>query len=725
MPSLLNGHADAAADLYATALLDGPMLMHPPASNEKSDLIDQAYSEYRNLCAAGVEVDPDAFCARFPAYQTSLRRLLEVHREIEADPSLLKKLDRWPAPGDDFCRFRLGQELGRGAFARVFLAREPAVGNRQVVLKVSLHSDDEIDTLGKFEHPNVVPILYAPETDKETGFTVVCMPYLGKTTLLPVIEEVSKRKKVPDRGDFLLTAAKDERRSAENTTAPARAIRRGSFQDAVIHVGERLASALAYVHERGILHRDLKPSNVLLCPNGEPVLIDFNLAHDRSLAEYRLGGTLPYMPPEQLDALTRHRRGEPAPSDNRGDIYALGVLLYELLAGAHPFGPVPLKLKANGARQFLLERQRKGPRPLRAHNRSVDPALEALILQCLSHDPGARPATAREMAKELRRLQAPIRRARRWAAAHVRFLAIAGALLLTCTAGTAGYVASLPSSDVVHKQRGELLYREGKYEEAIKEFTASLGDKKDQPDVHYERGRAFLKNGQADQAVEDFREANPDTEGRVAASLAYALSRRHDYAQGLVYAEKAIRADYKGAAMQNDLSYLYHYRGKNSESETAATDALVADPHLRAAYYNRAVARHALWMTNGDPAHALAALEDIQEVINRGGTTANSYFLAATIAAGVLNDKYQLNQAAGPQLNAQLALAAGDALYLDGGNYLQLAVQCGYPSKNLEMSFTRMKCRAEWARQLPSDMKVQATGKGMDENLRLVDPVND
>src|SRR5581483_1901100 len=118
-----------------------PVSSSRPTPAERSDLIDRAYEEYRQLRGAGVEVDPDAFCARFPAFQTSLRRLLEVHREVEDNPELIDQIGaRWPEPGDEFHGFRLLQELGRGAFARVFLARERAVGGRLVAVKVSLHA---------------------------------------------------------------------------------------------------------------------------------------------------------------------------------------------------------------------------------------------------------------------------------------------------------------------------------------------------------------------------------------------------------------------------------------------------------------------------------------------------------------------------------------------------------------------------------------------------------
>src|SRR5581483_3783631 len=201
--------------------------------------------------------------------------------------------------------------------------------------------------------------------------------FLGGTTLLDVINALSTgAATLPTRAAALLAAAADDRWPADSAAPPARAFRRGSYADGVVYLGERLASALAYVHDRGILHRDLKPSNVLLCPNGEPVLIDFNLALDRTTAEHRIGGTLPYMPPEQLEAMARHRRGDRAPLDARSDLFGLGVVLYELLTGAHPFGPVPLRLKTNEALAFLLDRQRQGPQSLRAKNPAVDPDLE-------------------------------------------------------------------------------------------------------------------------------------------------------------------------------------------------------------------------------------------------------------------------------------------------------------------------------------------------------------
>jgi eukaryotic-like serine/threonine-protein kinase len=715
MPALLTGRGENyVAELYATALLDSPFPVHSPASAEKSELIDQAFSEYKNLCTAGVEVDPDAFCARFPEYETSLRKLVEVHRELEANPGILRGLEHWPTPSGNFFGFQLEGELGRGAFARVFLAREPKVGNRQVVVKVSLHADDEVNTLGKLDHPNVVPILYPPEkANEESGFAVVCMPFLGGATLLRVIEALAARPSLPDNADFLLNAAHDSRWPTDSGAPPARALRRGSYQDGILHIGERLASALAYVHERGILHRDLKPTNVLLCPNGEPKLIDFNLAYDRSMIEHRLGGTLPYMPPEQLELLARQRNGEPVQADNRSDLYALGVILYELLAGAHPFGPVPLKLKTAEAREFLLDRQRRGPQPLRMRNRNVDPALEALIARCLSHHPERRPLTAREMVAELRRLQSPIRRARRWAVANVKALSVAGVLVASGSAAAGGYVANLPTSDVVHRRAGENLYREGQFETAIKEFTASLVAKNDQPEVHAERALALVKVGQPAEAREDLKEADPEHNGLAAAYIAYCYSLRNDQVNAAKFYLRAIELGYQNnAAVYNNLAFCHLLGARYAEAEAAATTALEKSPGMRAAYYNRAMTRMAMWFQQDrPPGIALEALDDFRQAINRGATTAQAYFFAATLCAAELHER-----PGDPK---------DDPLYGDGQEFLRMAVVNGYPRKCLEKNSQRLQVQSEWARQLPEDVKVEKQPNGTDTNIRLVDPATD
>src|SRR5262249_49081462 len=193
--------------------------------------------------------------------------------------------------------------------------------------------------------PNVVPVHWGRD---EGGYGVVCMPFLGGATLLDVLDRVyPEGDSPPPRGaEVLLAAIRAAARPGDpapalDTSEPAAYLRKGAWPEAGAAVGERLAAALAAVHGAGVCHRDLKPSNVLIDAAGRPRLIDFNLSQDERLGGSRVGGTLPYMSPEQLRYFTPGADGGPAP-DARADLYALGVVLYELLAGQHPFGPVSL-----------------------------------------------------------------------------------------------------------------------------------------------------------------------------------------------------------------------------------------------------------------------------------------------------------------------------------------------------------------------------------------------
>src|SRR5437588_2495336 len=195
--------------------------------NPRSVLIDQAYDEYCEGYEAGQDQDVDAFCARFPRFKTSLRKLivahdlLEAHEEYMEDgkstPRLAEDLclglqddDKtpWPAPGQTFLGFELLEEIGRGAFARVFLATEPALGNREVAVKISRGGSAEAKTLGRLNHPNIVPV-HSVREDRSTGLTLVCMPYLGCATLGDVFDYVFEKGSPPAAARIIGDAVED------------------------------------------------------------------------------------------------------------------------------------------------------------------------------------------------------------------------------------------------------------------------------------------------------------------------------------------------------------------------------------------------------------------------------------------------------------------------------------------------------------------------------------
>jgi tetratricopeptide (TPR) repeat protein len=157
-----------------------------------------------------------------------------------------------------------------------------------------------------------------------------------------------------------------------------------------------------HAHEHGILHGDLKPANILLTDEGQPMLLDFNLATDikvrATLGELRVGGTLPYMAPEHLSALLG---GDKRNVDARSDIYALGVILFEMLTGKLPFqtkrGPLAETLP-------VMIGDRKRPAPgLRQHNSAISPAVESIVRHRLEPDPQKRYHSAQALHEDLQR----------------------------------------------------------------------------------------------------------------------------------------------------------------------------------------------------------------------------------------------------------------------------------------------------------------------------------
>jgi hypothetical protein len=366
----------------------------PPQRASKTALLTWAYDEYCRLKEEGERPDAHAFCAGFPTCRSALLRMVDVDELIGEHPEFVAgrtSADRpvpWPVEGEQWDDWTIVRELGRGSFARVFLATEASTGDRPVVLKFSAAGDGaEARTLGRLSHANVVPILSARH-DESTRLTVVCMPYLGSATLEDVRDCVAAApaESRPRGAAILLDVLRACAQPEDPSAAPADPrLQRGSFADGVIHLAIQLAEALAFLHGQGVCHRDLKPSNVLLDFRGKPLLLDFNLsAHERDSGP--VGGTLGYMPPEQLRAFLGEGNELVY---GRADLFALSVIVWELLTGEHPFGPLPPNLKGRPLAHYLLERIPNGVSSLKRLCPNLEKPVAVVLERCLAADPAS------------------------------------------------------------------------------------------------------------------------------------------------------------------------------------------------------------------------------------------------------------------------------------------------------------------------------------------------
>ncbi len=282
-------------------------------------------------------------------------------------PSSLRD-DLQAALGDTYT---IERELPRGGMSRVFAARERALG-RTVVIKVlspelvaGLSSDRfkrEIALAARLQHPHIVPLLRTGEAANSLYYT------------MPLVDGESLR----------------ERMGRERPMPIAN----------VSRILEEVASALDYAHELGIIHRDIKPENVMFF-HDQAVVLDFGIgkaisaasveADDPAAARITRSGTTlgtpTYIPPEQA-------AGDPN-LDHRADIYALGVVAYEMLCGHPPFSgrnvAVVMAAHANDAPQPINQRRPDVPAP-----------LARIVMQCLEKSPARRPQRAREVVEALR-----------------------------------------------------------------------------------------------------------------------------------------------------------------------------------------------------------------------------------------------------------------------------------------------------------------------------------
>ncbi len=632
---------------------------HPDLAGDKCCVLDLAYEEYVLRWQAGQPPDVEAFCSRFPAFRSSLRQMLQMHHYVDENAHAVDQvaaLEDWPAPGAQLGDLILLRDLGRGAFARVYLAAETSVGGRAVAVKLSLEGGSEAHTLGRLVHPNVVPVLSA-RVDV-AGWTEVRMPFLGGATLHDLLDHAypaGPGSAPPASAVVILSAARSGLRSSdpELPALPSSPHLQGSYVDGVTWLGAQLADALAFLHGNKVLHRDLKPSNILLDATGRPLLLDFKLSADARRAAPRLGGTLPYMAPEQVCLLLPKNPHHAAPlpdaaqSGASADVFSLGVLLYQLLTSELPFGSMPATTPVEVQVVELRARQQLGYRPLRDHNPAVPRGLARVIESCLAQDPDRRPADAAALASALRRHFSLAARLRRWATQHRRrVIALAAILVFTCVAGTALLRALAPVPEaryVVQYRQGRIAYNQGDYAAARGHFKRALEDHPDDYPSQFGHARSQLMLSRGAMDLGDARgffaainNDRKDIDGPAKACEAYCYARMGSYPQSLMALDEAEKAGFREAALYNNRAVAL-IKSQDADKFTLAQEALnkalMLDEGLVQARYNRALlVRDCCLMAPKIPPIPQTILEDVDR-LEQEQPGADVHYLAASLHA--------------------------------------------------------------------------------------------
>ncbi|HEY2148841.1 MAG TPA: serine/threonine-protein kinase, partial [Pirellulales bacterium] len=364
---------------------------YPELAADSDAAVRIVYEEFCLREEQGERVESAEFYRRFPQWHDGIHVALDCHRLLRTAPEPEPTL----TAGQTIGELRLLREIGSGALGKVFLATQPSLSDRPLAVKFTHRRGHEHLSLARLQHTHIVP-LYSVLDFPVQDLRALCMPFVGGASWADILESLDSRPLVDRTGqdivDRLAAAPRDDAATLASVSPAAGFLARSTYVEAVCWIGACLADALSYAHQRGLVHLDVKPSNVLVAADGQPMLLDFHLAREaaqlRDRSFNRLGGTPGYMSPEQVAATEAIRQGQPVPRpvDERSDIYSLGVLLYESLAGQGPPDEIAQSRHA-----------------LRQANPKVSRGLEDIIHKCLAPIPLARYRDAGLLAGDLRR----------------------------------------------------------------------------------------------------------------------------------------------------------------------------------------------------------------------------------------------------------------------------------------------------------------------------------
>jgi serine/threonine-protein kinase len=435
-------------------------------------------------------------------------------REPVPTPPELRFLADWP-------RYRLERHLGAGGMGSVYLAWDPAL-DRRVALKF-LHRNDpqqaarfvrEARAQARVEHPNICRVHEVGEVD---GRPYIAMQYIAGTSLSELRGKLSP--------------------------------------EAAVALLRDVARAVQAAHRSGLIHRDLKPANILVGTDDagqrHPYVVDFGLAQDQSEESLTrsgvISGTPAYLSPEQAQG---------GILDRRSDVYSLGIVLYEMLAGQPPF------VGSNPA-GILVRILQEEPRPLRKAAPGVPQDLDTIVMKCIEKSPARRYDSAKALADDLERfLDGEPIQARPAGLRYRLGKKLRKHRALAAVAGAAAVALLVLGGAVLHtrwqaRERAELAQRFGK---RVADVEAGLRYAALLPRHDMTASKAMLRRELA-QIEEEMKSLGPLAEGPGCYALGHGYLALHQVETARRYLERAWQAGEHGpevaAALGRALGVLY------------------------------------------------------------------------------------------------------------------------------------------------------------------------
>ncbi|OWK41766.1 serine/threonine-protein kinase [Fimbriiglobus ruber] len=382
--------------------------------SDDTEPLDAAAEEFAGRWRAGERPSVEDYVRRFPGRATEVREMLSAVVALERMkprwaanedvPAPRLGADQPPARLDDF---RIVRELGRGGMGVVYEAIQEPLGRAVALKLLPAHLLANTGLKARFQresraaallhHTNIVPVFGVGEADGQCFYVMQLIRGCGLDQL--VRAKVTELDRTTFPGGLRADTPADGSAGDPPVDQPPQSsafltsltdLAPQEFCREIARIGAQAAEALAYAHDRGILHRDIKPSNLLLDEQGMVWVTDFGVAKIIEEADLTQSGdvvgTLRYMPPERFTGQ----------SDARGDVYSLGVTLYELLTNRPAFPDTNpqhlINLIGNGL-----------PSSVRRLNPDVPVDLEAVVLKAAAADPDQRYSSAGQLAQDLGR----------------------------------------------------------------------------------------------------------------------------------------------------------------------------------------------------------------------------------------------------------------------------------------------------------------------------------